>query len=52
MTTKDGLYFYAQRTHLSDGDVQGVAAMYGPPFIVLRYDTQVIRDEVNVLDEV
>ena len=52
MTTKEGLYFYAQRTHLSDGDVQGVAAMYGPPFIVLRYDTQVIRDEVNVLDEV
>lgn len=52
MTTKDGLYFYGQRTHLSDGDVQGVAAMYGPPFIVLRYDTQVIRDEVNGLDEI
>ncbi|MGM9781514.1 MAG: M12 family metallopeptidase [Candidatus Cryptobacteroides sp.] len=52
ITTKDGLYIIGQRTHLSSGDVQGVAAMYGPPFHSLFSDINVITDEVNGLTEI
>ena len=51
MTTKSGLVFEGQRTHLSSGDVQGIAAMYGPPFHKLVADINVITDEVSGLYE-
>lgn len=51
MTTKDGLYFVGQRTQLSAGDVQGIAAMYGPPFHKLIADVDIRTDEVNGLYE-
>lgn len=52
LTTKDGLSVPYQRTHLSGGDVQGIAAMYGPPFHKLIVDIDVRKDEVNGLYEI
>lgn len=51
MTTKNGLCFTGQRNGLSAGDVQGVAAMYGPPFHKLIADMRVITDEINGIYE-
>lgn len=51
LTTKDGLCVPYQRSHLSGGDVQGIAAMYGPPFHKLIADINVITDEINGLYE-
>ena len=52
MTTLDGLCFVGQRTHLSDGDVKGVEAMYGPPFHDLERDERVYKNEINGFYEI
>ncbi|MDE6870790.1 MAG: DUF4377 domain-containing protein [Bacteroidales bacterium] len=52
MTTKDGLYFTGQRSRLSPGDIEGISAIYGPPFHKLNTSINVLRDEVNGLTEV
>ena len=51
MTTKDGLYFVGQRRKLSDGDLEGIAAIYGPPFHRLQSREQVIREETTSVKE-
>ena len=51
MTTKDGLYIVGQRTKLSDGDIEGISAIYGPPFHKLNLNQQVIIDEINGQNE-
>lgn len=51
LTTKNGLNVPYQRTHLSGGDVQGITAMYGPPFHKLIADINVITNEINGLYE-
>lgn len=52
MTTKDGLYFYGQRSRLSPGDIEGISAIYGPPFHKLNMSITVLRDEVNGFTEI
>lgn len=47
MTTKDDQYFSAQRTHLSDGDLEGIAAIYGPPFHRMNVEMKILREEVD-----
>lgn len=49
MTTKDGLYFVGQRNYLSSGDVEGVCAIYGPPFHKLNRSVDIIREDVSGL---
>ncbi len=45
MTKKDGSTFYAQRSYLSTGDVNGVRLIYGPPYVRIVED--VISDDVD-----
>ncbi len=51
MTTKDGLYIVAQRQTFSDGDLEGIAAIYGPPFHRLQSREQVLREETTSVKE-
>lgn len=52
MTTKDGLYFVGQRNNLSSGDVEGICAIYGPPFHKLNGSIDIIREEVSGLNDI
>lgn len=47
MTTKNGLYFGAQRSYLSSGDIEGVKSAYGPPFQKEDVEHQVISERVE-----
>lgn len=52
MKTPQGGTWYAQRSYLSELDIDGVGAIYGPPFHHMDMDVNVIRDYVSGLDEV
>ena len=43
----DGSTFEAQRTHLSDGDKEGIAAVYGPPFHRLESWNTIVEELVS-----
>ncbi|MDY4038429.1 MAG: M12 family metallopeptidase [Prevotella sp.] len=51
MTTKDGLFFIGQRLYLSAGDVEGVQAMYGPPYLKLDKEITVIEERIDGIHE-
>lgn len=52
MKTPQGGTWYAQRSYLSELDVDGVGAIYGPPFHRMDMDVNVIQDYVSGLDEI
>lgn len=51
MTTIDGFTFSSQRSKLSSGDLEGVAAIYGPPFHSLEETTTVLEYSVDATNE-
>ena len=51
MTTKNGLYFGAQRSYLSSGDIEGVKSAYGPPFHKEDIERQVISERVEFTED-
>lgn len=52
MKTPEGGTWTAQRLYLSDLDVDGVSAIYGPPYHHLEESTTVIQDYVDWINEV
>lgn len=52
MKTPEGATWTAQRSYLSPLDVDGVAAIYGPPYHHLEADAYIIQDYVSGIDEV
>lgn len=52
MKTPEGGTWIGQRSYLSDLDVDGVAAIYGPPYHHLNETITVIQDYVYWIDEV
>lgn len=52
MKTPEGGTWIAQRSYLSELDVDGVCAIYGPPYHHLESDEHILQDYVSGIEEI